>query len=245
MRSRKRWTEDELLQLEQLIGRGLSDEAIGKRLGATAVAVNIARKRHGIAPRGRVLLTARTVAARLGVGCSKTIAWWIKQGWLQGRKGQRCGKNRMWYVSEDALQEFLEDERYWHLWDPARITDSDWRTWAYHQRTVRFLTTREVGDRFAVCHSTVHDWIQRGLLPAVRHGNWLIREIDLAGFVPPCERPKTGLRLKRYSANEDRWLRYLLRQGSTVEEIAGTLERNSGSIYGRLARLGLKAAAAA
>jgi flavin-dependent dehydrogenase len=136
------------------------------------------------------MLTARVVAAKLGLGCSKAVARWIGAGYLRGRRGQGCGLYRMWYVKEEALLDFLEDPRYWHLWEPDRV-EPGLRAWVSEIRDgVRFLTTGEVGARFFVHHAAVNDWIHKGYLPAVRHGNWLVRESDLVGFVPPCERPR-------------------------------------------------------
>lgn len=192
MRSRWKWSQKDLDRLEGMICEGLSDSRIGRVLGCTAGAVNIARKRNGIAPRREVLLTAREVARRLGVGCSKVVARWIVAGYLRGRKGQRCGLNRMWYVTEDALSDFLEDPRFYHLWDPSRIRPS--LKWAAATRDgTRFLTTGEVGRLLYVRPHTVSAWIHKGYLPAVRRGNWLIREGDLSGFVAPCDRPRSRL----------------------------------------------------
>jgi excisionase family DNA binding protein len=189
-RSRYRWEANDLLIIEEMIEQGQTDAEIGRRLGATATAVNIVRKRRGIAPRRKAILTARVVAARLGLGCSKTVAWWIRAGYLKGRRGQRCGLNRMWYITEEALLDFLQDARYWHLWEPERL-ESGLRLWASEIRNgTRFLTTGEVAARFFVEHATVNDWIHKGYLPAVRRDNWLIKESDLVGFVPPCDRPR-------------------------------------------------------
>jgi excisionase family DNA binding protein len=189
-RSRYRWEANDLLIIEEMIKQGHSDAAIGRTLGCSANAVNIARKRRHIAPRRKTILTARGVAARLGVRCPKAVAWWIKAGYLKGRRGQGCGLNRMWYVREEALLDFLEDARYWHLWDPARV-EPGLRLWLSEVRNgVRFLTTGEVATRLCVSHCTVNDWIHKGYLPVVRRGNWLIRESDLVGFVLPCDRPR-------------------------------------------------------
>lgn len=194
MRSRYRWEANDLLALEEMIEQGRGDAQIGQALGCSAGAVNIARKRRGIRPRRKAMLTARAVARRLGLGCSKTVAQWIRAGYLKGRKGQRCGLNRMWYVDEEALLDFLEDRRYWHLWEPDKV-EPGLRAWLSEVRNgARFLTTGEVAARFYVQHPTVNGWIHKGHLPAVRRGNWLIRESDLLGFVPPCERSRKGRR---------------------------------------------------
>lgn len=190
MRSRYRWETKDLLTLEGMIEQGRSDAQIGRALGCTALAVNIVRKRNGIRPRRKAMLTARAVARRLGLACDKKVARWIRAGYLKGRQGQGCGLNRMWYVTEDALLDFLEDPRYWHLWDPGRL-ESGLRSWVRDVRNgVRFLTIGEVAARLYVQPGTVNDWIHKGYVAAVRRGNWLIRESDLLGFVPPCERPR-------------------------------------------------------
>lgn len=187
----RNWTPDLLATVDELVSQGRSDTFIGKRIGRTATAVKVARKRHGIVGRTKVTLTSRKVAALLGIPCSKTVTRWIHQRNLSGRRN-----GRIWYISDEALQRFLEEPCYWHLWQPDRITDRDWREWATAlRRNVRYLTTAEVGDRLAVNHQTVNSWIHKGVLPAVRRGNWLIRESDLEGFVPPYDRPRAGYKM--------------------------------------------------
>lgn len=185
----RNWTPEMLAQVDKYLSQGRTDTWIGKRLGRTATAVQGARERYGLVVRTKQTNTSAKVARLLGVRCSKTVVWWIREGWLRGR---RAGD--VWHISDDALQAFLEDRRYWHLWDVERVTDRDWRDWARELRAGdRFLTTREAGDRIGVQHETVNNWIHRGLLPAVRRGNWLIREADLVGFVAPIDRVPTPL----------------------------------------------------
>jgi len=242
MRSRWKWSAEDLLRLEELLARGWTDRKIGESLGCSAVAVQVVRKRNGIAPRQRLILSARAVARRLGIPCSKTVTWWIRAGYLKGRAGQRAGPNRMWYVTEDAPVCFLEDERYWHLWSPAAVEPA-LRPWIADLRNgARFLTTRQVATRLCVGHSAVNAWIRRGLLPAVRRGNWLVREADLRGFVLPCERSKKGKRPVRFSPQEDVQLVSLRGEGKPLAVIAACLRRPLGSCAGRLARLEARSA---
>jgi len=190
MRTRYRYSAADLLTMEEMIYEGRTDAQIGRALGATANAVNIARKRHKIPSRRKVLLTSRAVARHLGIPCEKTVVVWIKAGFLKARKGQRVGRSRMWYIEEEALLDFLADPAYWHRWEPERV-NGYLRAWVAEMRNgVRFLTTGQVGAIFHVKHTTVNDWIHKGLLPAVRRGNWLIKNSDLEGFVAPCERPR-------------------------------------------------------
>lgn len=185
-RSRRAWTPNELAEIEDLIGQGWSDERLAKRFGCTVNGIRLARKRYGIPSRTEALLNCRVIAERLGIACSKSVARWIQRGWLRGRRGQRRGGNRQWYVTEDALLAFLEDPDHWHRWDPARIVDRDLREWAEELRAgVEFLTLSEVAERTFVQPKTVGQWIDKGWLPAVRHGNRLVRESDLAGFTLP------------------------------------------------------------
>lgn len=185
-RSRWAWSANDLAELDDLIGQGWSDERLAKLFGTTVNGIRLARKRHGIPSRTEALLNCRKVAEQLGIRCSKSVAHWIQQGWLRGRRGQRRGGNRQWYVTEDAVLSFLKDPDHWHRWDPARIADRDLREWAEELRAgVRFLTLPEVADRYFVQSGTVAQWIDKGLLPCVRHGNRRVRESDLVAFTPP------------------------------------------------------------
>lgn len=170
----------------ELLERGWSDERIAAELGTTAIAVNIARKRHGIPSRTATLLSCRAVADRLGIPCSKTITRWIEVDWLRGKHGPVRGPYAQWQVHPDDLTAFLENPEHWHRWHPERIPDPALRSWAADfRRGVRFLTLTEVADRMCVQAGTVHQWIKKGFLPAVRNGNHLVRESDLDAFTLP------------------------------------------------------------
>lgn len=193
-RSRVRWTEHDLWLLDDLVSQGLSDAAIAKRFKTTVAGIQLARKRHGITPRTRQLLNCRKIAAQMGIGCSKTVASWIRNGWLRCVRTMPRGKNRQYLVLEVDFLTFLEDPDHWHCWNPERITDHNLRQWATEMRGgVRFLTLSQVADRFYVEPKTVYQWIEKGWLPAVRNGNHLIRESDLEGWVPPSQRSRTRL----------------------------------------------------
>jgi hypothetical protein len=189
-RNRLTWTRARLWKLMEGLERGWTDERIGRSLGATANAVNLARKRHGIPARSATLLTARAMADALGIGCSKTVARWIGRGWLRGTRGPYQGPHRQWLVRRDDLYAFLENAEHWHRYDPERIPDAALRRWATEVRGgVRFLTLTEVAWRCYAQPQTVHSWIAKGFLPAVRtgdgNGNHLIREADLDAFTLP------------------------------------------------------------
>jgi hypothetical protein len=158
MRSRYRWSQADLWTLEDMLGFGYSDVRIGRALDCTAVAVNIVRRQRGIPSRRKLLHSARAIAKRLGIPSGdKTVTWWLQEGYLKGRRGQGCGPHKGWYVTEEALFDFLADESYWHPWTPERIRDAEVAEWTAENRNgTRFLTTGEVGRRLGVCHATVH-----------------------------------------------------------------------------------------
>lgn len=238
-RSRRRWTAHDLFQLEGGIEAGWNDETIARKLGCTVEAMRMARKRHGLRSRRRVLMSARAVADLLGIGCSKTVVRWIERGWLAGRRGPGCGPYQQWLVWEERLLKFLEDETHWHRWQAERITEPCLREWALELRAgVRFLTLAEVAERCYVTISAVQAWIHAGRLPALRNGNHVVRESDLVGFVPPGQRSRAGLRHRAWTTDEDAVLREMRAAGVAYAAIAQRLGRSISSVANRWWRVG-------
>ena len=229
----RRWTENELMELDSLLDAGLSDEAIALRLNRSVDAVKIKWTRMKFRCRRDRVLTARAVSRYMGWGCAKKTTRLISEGVLTGRKGQGVGRNFMWYVQEDALIEFLKDPRYWARWRVEDITHPDYRAWAQEIRTERYLTTRQVAEMHGVLHPTVQSWIEKGLLPAIRWANWQIREADAKAFVPPCERDRGGYKIKRWTRSDKAMLTRLKNQGMTFQQIADRMGRPIGSVANR------------
>lgn len=238
----RNWTEDEVESMVEGLQRGWPDAAIGQRIGRSAAAVNIKRKKLRIACRSKLTLSAREVARRMGIPCSKTVAWWIRRGYLAGRHGHRRGGNRRWVVRIEALYDFVADTRYRHLWSEAAITDPALRAHARDGALERFYTTGDVARMYFLANSnSVQAWIKRGhLTGAIRRGNWLIPASALDGFVPPGQRSKTGRPQRRFTPAEDARLCALAGQGLTLRVIADELGRNIGSVAGRLKRLNVR-----
>ncbi len=86
------------------------------------------------------------------------------------------------------------------------------------------LTCGEAGRHIGRSAEMVRRWIVRGLLPGVRHGrDWMVREEDLAGFVPPGPgRPRNIV-----PAESD----------NTLAEIAQPTRTESGNTLARTGRL--------
>lgn len=231
------WTKQDLLRLEDYIWLGRNDKWIATVLGRSVIAVRLKRKRAGIISRTDALMSARSVADKLGLPCSKTVTLWISRGWLQGHRGQSRGRNRQWMITLEALYEFMVNPSYRHLLDRRRIVDPSFRQAASEMPNVHYLTTGEVGKRLGVGHGAVAYYISKGLLPAVRRRNWLIPETALDGFLPLCERSRKGRPVRRFSPQEDKAIREAKAEGQTLKEIARILARPIGSIGGRWSRL--------
>lgn len=197
---RRDWTHEEISRLVTMLDQGYGYSECAQKLGRTrgAVWIKVKKLRCALTKRPTVL-TARGVARLLGKrGSEKAIARWITRGLLQGRavmSGARC----IWRVCWDDLMAFLRDERSWALWDPTRIADDDLRAemLALRAHEGRYLTQGEVAARYHVGVAAVGQWLDKGWLPFARvgggKGNRVIRECDLAGWVPPCERSRAGI----------------------------------------------------
>lgn len=233
-----RWTARDLDRLDVMLEQGWADELIARKLKRTVTAINLQRKRRGMASRSARLMSARRVAAMLGVGCAKRVVTWITRGYLAGKQGPMRGPHRQWQVTEEAVWAFIEAPDHWHRWDPERIPDRDLREWAIEVRAgVRFLTTGQVAWRLYVTDRAVNDWIRAGLLRAVRCGNWLVREADVEGFTPPGQRSKAGMIQRGWTAQDDEQLRAMRDGGHVWREIGLALGRSATACANRHARL--------
>lgn len=184
----RQWTARDDLELRSMFEEGKRFSTIATQLKRSRQAVLLRLQRLGISLRiDRRMLTAAEAGAIMGKD-PKTIALWIKAGWLKGRRNS--GKRGSCYrIDPLELWEFVEVWECHMGWDPERITDPDLREHALAIRTTatRWLRPSEVGDRYGVLHSTVNDWIDKGLLMGIKWGNWWIPEDALVGFVPPCQ----------------------------------------------------------
>jgi excisionase family DNA binding protein len=188
----RNWTDEQIDEMVDLLQQGRSDAKIGRRVGRSADAVKLKRQRLGVPSRRWLLLSAREVAKRMGVPCSKTVGRWIERGYIEARRGQWWGPNKRWYVTEEALYDFVGDPEHRHRWSEGRITDPLLRTHARDShKPERYLTVGEVARLFWASPNTVNQWIRKGWLRAVRNGNWLVPESALVGFAP---RPMGGRR---------------------------------------------------
>lgn len=190
------WTPAELDILGDNYGL-MSDKALASRLGRTRNGIIIAAKRKLQVNRKQSFYTAHEVATLLGCRCSKTVIYWVSQGWLKGKQGPvGCGVNLMWQFSEEELVSFLQ-KRPWivdracvrrngHYF--ASVLEAEWKR-------DRWYTVDELLKILAVGIDAVHRYIRRGWLPAVRkpggphQGRWIVRKSSLDQFIANDPRP--------------------------------------------------------
>ena len=233
------WTAHDIDHLYTLIDAGYSYNAIARRLKRSRVAVMIKAKRlnHRLLTT-RAALTCRAVADLLGLGCAKTVTRWIEGYGLKARNGGTAEKP-LWRIQWDDLTAFLDDPSHWMMFDPERCTDRLLREHLLESRIdqPRWLSIGDVTSRYHVGNHTVNKWIQDGLLPATRYGNWYVRESDLVNFVPPYERSKVGTP-KRVIEHRDLVIQTIraLHRSKPLHEIA-TLTGVSISTVHRLATM--------
>lgn len=184
------WSTKEIDQLINLVEQGYSYEQIARRMKRTEVSIKLKAKRLGIhITTTNATLSARDVAAQLGIGCGKTVSLWIRRGWLKA-KNAGAPPRVLWRISWEDLTSFMENPAHWVAWRPERIPDLALREWAQELRAneERLLTHTEVATRVGVGRNTVGTWLYEGELPYVRYGNRFVPESALDDFVPPCER---------------------------------------------------------
>ncbi len=167
-----RWTERRRFLLEDLLARGWSDRRIAKVFETTAVAVNAARQRFGMAPRYRQGHSRKALAQLLGV-TPHVIHRWQEAGWL-GRRycASSPGGHGVLLTSDSELMDFLENPDTWHAWRWQDITDPNLRLYCRRLRgDVVYLGSAEVAAMAGVLQTTVNRHIQQGKLTVRRDGN--------------------------------------------------------------------------
>jgi excisionase family DNA binding protein len=186
----KPWTAKETDQLISLIEKGTPYATIAKRMKRTEVSIRLRSKRIGT----RILTTnatmsAREVAAQLGVRCSKTVSRWITRDWLRAANAG-VETRPLWRISWDDLTAFLENPAYWIAWRPERIPDLALREWAQELRANEepLLAHAEIAQRYGVGRDTIGNWLDKGWLPAVRYGTRRVPASALDGWVVPIDR---------------------------------------------------------
>ena len=118
------------------------------------------------------------------LGCaSRTVVTWAQRGWIPGLHRRGRGVHPQWLFPQKHLMGFLEDARYWHLWEPQTIPDERLRAWATKLRgDVRYLTYDEAAARIGCSRWTIKHYVRTGKLTNCRRSYALVREDEVLGL---------------------------------------------------------------
>lgn len=184
-----RWGPIRRSEAEELREQGYSYKAIGRRFGVNGRAVRYMFDRTGrVEPH---VLTGLAFRKLMGFSSGQALLLnLVRDGTIPSTCVSYGRSPRTWLVDYEALIAWLEDERYWGLWDPERITDPALCEWACEMRRDAFrLTPREIARLCGVRPGRVLRWIRRGQLPAtslptaIRHSHFYVLERDLRAFL--------------------------------------------------------------
>lgn len=229
------WTPAEDQRLRELLADHCSYAEAARALGRSAEAVEKRAQMLGCRLLRAYGESLPAVARRLGVSAS-TVRSWVQKGWLRAvpsGANRRRGSPRL--VEPVDLDRFLQDERYWHLWEPSWIADPELRAWGTELRgRVRFLTLSEAAAALYLTPGGAAKAVQEGRLQAAKRGrSWVVRSDRLA-LAP--ERPRRrGPRLRPGELETVR--RLWGRVPATT--IARRLGRSDSGVHTAARRLGL------
>ncbi len=180
----RRWRDDE----QQFIianHHHMNDDQIGAALGRSGDAVKIYRNRHLKLPSITRLPdhpTLNQVACLMGVDVH-AVCKWVRHGLIEAHdtgKGERPGQGPIQVISLAYLREWALQPERWMLFQADRIDD------AMRQQVLaaqaawgdEWWRPGQVADYWQ-CDKRIVNWaIHRGIIPAVRWGNWWIRRSD-------------------------------------------------------------------
>lgn len=234
---RRRWTKRDDQSLEGYLERGISWPRIAQLLKRSPSAAMRRSHRLGLVSPMREHRTQERTADLLGIDPG-TVKRRVDEGLL---RCHQVGKGNNVVFHFDDICAFLENESAWHTFDPHKITDSALREWAIEIRHgVTFLTTDELAPKVGLVRSTIVQHIHAGHLRAVwvNSGHWLIRSDWVDEFLATLDRPRKFQSHRRFSAEEDDYLRQH-RATTYLIDLARALGRDKSSVGRRCLFLGL------
>lgn len=184
------WESWELRYLAENFGK-LPDDELCRHLGRTFNALHVASVRKLHLCRKDNMVTARALAAMLGVKCSKTVTAWVQQNWLEGYQGTlHCGKNFMWNFSFENVDLFVRD----HPWLFARDKVADrFRVIIDEEYAVDpWYLPKETCQKLGISYhsSALSNYLKKGWLHPFKkpieggnHWTWLFYKSDIDRFL--------------------------------------------------------------
>lgn len=195
-RAKRPWTQEELDLLLDKYGL-VSDLDLAKLLQRSPNALHVAAVRRLHISRTMNFYTATTVADELGIGCPKTIIWWVEKGWIRGRRSHvAAGYNTRWEFHLPDIEACIR-ERPWlpHLKRMPRgylrsvvMEEYERDPWLSCQQAAAMVGLKT--------DDAIQRYIKRGWIPAVKapggpwQGRWIIRHSAVEAFLASDPRPK-------------------------------------------------------
>src|SRR6185437_15072625 len=92
----------------------------------------------------------------------------IAEGYLRAHD---VGNGRKKLVHWEDICSYIENEDAWHVFDPRAIRDSALREWAIEVRHgLTFFSTEDAARELCIARMTLHGYMARGHIRAVRQG---------------------------------------------------------------------------
>ena len=182
-------------RLAALIAEGLTLPRIAERMAPRFRARQVRRRiddryhglQHARRARHREVYSAAQVAELFGWRKRRVLEWAAAGILPMGR----ATPADPWRLTLAELVRFLQDRRWWMLWEPRQLTNDHLQHVALLHRTAcphRWLTMADLAERFHVYHKVPADWCATGRLPAVLlMRRWYVWSADLDGWRPPME----------------------------------------------------------
>lgn len=194
LHSHDRWEHGHDMQLLAAIQDGLPMDRIATKLGRSEAACLTRLHELGQSSRqlrsGAIQVRSVVAVAALFGRTHGLVGRWLRDGDLMARR-RKGGQGRHWLINDADLLAFLAYRPAWPDWDPAAMTDPDWRRQAQELRDAadgHWLTPAEVGAQLHADRNSVIRWTHDGRLPAMtRKRHIYIWSTDLAGFVVPAD----------------------------------------------------------
>ncbi len=187
---KKFWDIKKLDELQGHLEKGLPYLKIANKMNVSLNAIMVARKRYGLKALSKQFMTPQSISREMGISCQKSVAVWVKKKYLHSRKF-----NKLTLISRDEWIKFLENPKYWCLWNPEKFPKQEgvlvqlniFRDWVLEMRKdIEFYSTGEAAKIKFTTVRTVNGWIRKGWLKAEKKGfNWFILRDDLLKFEPP------------------------------------------------------------
>lgn len=173
-RNNKRWSEEEERKLLRLHNSGRRYSEIAKILKRTRAAVR--GKIHEVFQSTRRIqyMNTRDVQYAIGIKRLDSVTKWFNQGVFD--KAVRI-HDRTWHIKYEDFIEWLEDRRYWMLWNVEDIVDSDLRKHAISVRERAegyWMRVDDVVRMTSYSVPTIARSVQTGELPStfMNHCSW-------------------------------------------------------------------------